>query len=378
LVRLGRRPVSEGLRFIGTHIDTPCLKLLPGTLNEKNGTLGWTAAGYGGLKGYQWEHLPLAIWGVVHRKGGEEVRIRLGPEQGHAFVVHRMGTDAKDKGGALERAWKRNYRVLLASVPSSKRGVRKGLRYTFLSRLREEHGLVEADLEAAQLFAVPARGARDVGLDRAAIGSFGHDDRACSFAAYRAILGMDQAPERTAAVMLTDKEEIGSTGAVGARSRFVELATAYLLRATGEDGSERAVRATLEQSKALSGDVAAALNPLFPDVHDPLTAARFGGGPAAKKFTGSGGKMRGSDAHPELVAEVRRIFHDAGVPLQVSVIGKVDEGGGGTIAKFLAHKGMDVMDVGMPILSMHAPFEVAHKFDLWTLERGYRAFLEAP
>ena len=372
-VVVGERPVSEGLRIVAAHADVPSLKLDTRPLKEGDGALLLKAHGYGGIKSYHYEGLPMAIRGVVVKKGGERVSVSLGgSEAGYVFMVRKL-TTATLGGEKAERVG--SFELIAASMPDRAK-VKKPLRHTLLKVLNEAYGLTEGDLDSALLYAVPIVATRDVGVDRKALGGFGHDDRVCSFAALRALIDhpAGQVPRYTAMAVLIDREEIGSTGSTGMRSEYFQMAIGALLEAQGVSG-ENALRRAMRGTQILSSDVTAAVNPLFKAVHEPRNAPLFGRGPAMMKFTGRGGKVGGSEASAEFVRVVEEVFAEAGVPLQTSEIGRVDEGGGGTIAKFLAHQGASVLDLGVGLLSMHSPFELAHKDDMHHLYRGFSAFL---
>jgi aspartyl aminopeptidase len=242
--------------------------------------------------------------------------------------------------------------------------------------LHRRYGLTAADLEASELYLVPKARAREVGLDRAMIGAHGQDDRSNSWAAWRAIRDLDAAPARSAMVWLVDREEIGSSNTTGAKSRFLELVTAWLLRAEGAAASELGLERAFARSSSLSADSPAAIDPNWPDVHEVKNAPVLGGGPALFPFTGRGGKSGGSSASAEQMAEVAALFERAKVPLQYGELGRVDEGGGGTIASVIARRGIETVDVGIAVVAMHSPLEVTAIEDLWSTYRGFRAWLE--
>jgi aspartyl aminopeptidase len=384
LVLIGQRGPKDGVRLIGTHIDSPHLRLLQRPFRTSSDALFLRARAQGGIKDFHWEGLPLQLQGVVHAVGGREVRVDLGAREGFSFFVGSLKAAEPSEGHArwpriapYKRTGDRLFEVLAASVPLLGSAAPKAMKQSLLAVLQQRYGLSEADFAASELSLVPSHRARDVGLDRALVGGFGQDDRLCSFVALRALLDLAQVPERTVAVYLTDREEIGSTGASGAKSDFLSLTLQHLLRGTGAPHHEEALRSAYAHSEALSGDVASGVDPLFPDVEELSNAARLGRGPAVRKYTGHRGKMQTSDANAEFLAKVVRIFEAAGVPWQVSTMGKVDEGGGGTISKFLAQTGAEVLDVGAPVLSMHSPMELSSKRDLWLLHRAFTAFLLA-
>jgi len=349
LVRVGRQP-GRG-RWIGAHLDGCGLRVQPGKIPQ-NGQM--RAVAYGGIKPYHYRDRPLLLTGRVVRRDGSVVDLTLGPSDGFSFLVTEM--PPPDDHALRARA---PFVVVAAQTAAPLQEV-----------LRTRFGVREDDLAASELYLVPAQPTREVGLDRALVGGPGQDDRLCSLAALRALLDARD-PDRTAAALLVDREEEGSHRA-GARSELVDATEACLAQA-----AQVRPGALFARSQALSADVKAGVDPLFPQVHELRNAPVLGGGPTLVKFTG-GGWFRGSEAHAELVAAVRALAARIGVPLQGSLSGRVDEGGGGTIALFLAQRGMDVVDVGLPVLSMHSPFEISAKSDLYQGYRLFMAFFEEP
>jgi len=378
VVVIGSRPVAEGVRLVGTHQDTPSLILEPFPLRAPKdgaGVARLLAHAYGGVKSYHYDRRPLAIVGDVRRAAdGARVEVSLGlGADGFAFSGTKLDTDPRWDDAPPPR--KELYEILAASAPMTGSGVKSPLALTVLRALYDRYGLAEDDLGAAKLYVVPAEGPRDVGLDRLLVGAWGQDDRLNSYAAMRAAIGIEGVPPFTAIAVLSDREEIGSSGSSGMRSEFFELLAARLLEGTGGPDGDAALRTAFARSRALSADTPAAVDPIFPEVHEPRNAARLGMGPALYKFTGRGGKSGGSDADVTMVARVKRIFAAAGIPLQTTELGRVDEGGGGTIARYLAMRGFEIVDVGAAVVSMHSPLELSHKRDLWWAIKGYRAFL---
>jgi aspartyl aminopeptidase len=384
LVVVGKHSPADGVRIVGTHVDTPHLRVLQKPFGRSGTALTLRASSRGGLKGYQWESLPLRLVGVVHKRGGRAVEIDLGEREGMTFAVSAL--KAAEPADATTR-WPRPqafprgprlFEVLAASVPSLAKGAKDPVKYSLLEVLKDRYGIEEADLASTELELVPAGRARDVGLDRALIGAFGQDDRLCSFAALRAAIDLSEIPPRTAIAYLTDREEVGSGGVTGARSAYLLLALQHLLRGSGVRHDRAALRHALAKTEVLSGDVAAGVNPIFPEVHELGNAPRLGAGPALKRYTGYAGKQQGSEANAEFTSRVVRILDAAGVPWQSATMGRVDEGGGGTIGKFLAETGAQVLDVGAPVVSMHSPMELSSKRDLHALYRAFSAFFRAP
>jgi aspartyl aminopeptidase len=359
LVVVGSAPLQRGgARMIGAHIDTPSPRLAVGAL-DKRGQGRLAARGYGGMRKHHWAHTPVAIVGRVARAGGGEVDVTLGLDDDFSFQVEPRGED--------------ELAVTTAVTPADGDDAR-----TLMAELHKRYQLTARDLEASELYLVPRARARMVGVDRAMIGAHGQDDRVNSYAAWRAIADVDGAPARTAMVWLVDREEVGSTGRTGARSRFFELVMAWLLRAQGAPATEASLHRALAASVMLSADTPACINPNWPEVQEARNAPVLGQGPALFPFTGRGGKSGGSAAGAPLIAALRRSFDKAGAPLQFGELGRVDEGGGGTIAKHLAERGVDVVDVGVCVISMHSPLELAAVDDVWSAYRGFKHWLAEP
>ncbi len=381
LMVLGRQPVSQGFRLIGSHIDAPRLDLKMHPLFENQELAFLKTQYYGGIKKYQWFARPLAIHGVICTSEGKVVRLSLGDaEADPVFTVldllphlSRKSQEGKKLSEAFEAE---RMNVVVGGLPIDSDEGKEKIKLAILKLLNEAHGVREADLISAELEIVPAGKARDVGLDRALVGAYGQDDRASAFGTLEAILDLKDPPV-TAVGLFVDKEEIGSDGSTSARSRWIEHLTAELLRLGGEEPSYLNLSRALSGSQALSADVSAALDPDYPEVHEKNNAARLGYGVTLTKYTGSGGKYGASDANAEYVAWLRKVWDTAGVTWQAAGMGKVDEGGGGTIAKLLAIYGMEVVDVGPALLSMHSPFEISHKADMLSTVEAYRAFFQA-
>ena len=381
LAVVGRKPLAEGMHLVGGHTDAPRLDAKPNPLYEDSETVLLDTHYYGGIKKYQWVALPLALHGVVVKPGGETVAITIGEDAADpVFVITdllpHLGKDQAEKK-LSEGISGEGLNVLFGSRPDpdAPEGVKDKVKSRLLGILNRKYGIREEDFASAELEIVPAGPARELGLDRSMILGYGHDDRICAYAALRGLLDLDDAPEFTAGVLLCDKEEIGSVGATGMDSTFFENSVAELM-ALAEGGYDGLVlRRCLERSRMLSADVNVLHDPNYPDVSSPNNAARINRGVAIAKYTGARGKGGSSDASAEFMAEIRRVFDAAGVAWQMAELGKVDQGGGGTIAMFLARYGMDVVDCGVGILSMHAPWEVAGKLDTYMTYKAYRAFL---
>jgi len=381
LVQLGSEPLEEGLNILGAHIDSPRLDVKQVPLDEQDGIAYLDTHYYGGIKKYQWLTLPLALHGVVCKKDGTTVEVRIGEDERDPVfcitdLLPHLGSEQMGKkvsefvpGEALD--------LLVGNRPLKLEEDDKEtpVRAKVLQILADQLGIDEEDLLSAELEVVPAGPARDLGLDRSMILGYGHDDRSCAYPSLRAQLACE-APRRTAVTLLVDKEEIGSVGATGMTSAFFEDSMAEVLELAGE-GGELALRRCLRRSRMLSSDVSAAFDPAFASVYEKKNACFLGHGLAFMKFTGSRGKAGSNDADAEYVALIRSIMDGAGVHFQTCELGRVDAGGGGTIAYILARYGMDVIDCGVPVLSMHAPWETVSKADVYEAYCGYRAFLGA-
>ncbi len=377
----GKEPLTAGLDIVGAHIDAPRLDLKSRPLYEE-GALGLLKTHYyGGIKKYQWTCLPLSLHGVAYTKEGQEVTVRLGDEKEDPVfyitdLLPHLGKDQASKT-LSEAITGEQLNAVCGHEPSKKEGdddeEKASVKAEVLRLLHEKYGLIEEDLLLSELELVPAENARDVGFDRSLIAAHGQDDRSCAFAALDALLSLTEAPNRWAAVLLVDKEEIGSVGNTSMGSRFFENALAELLHLEGE--GELALRRTLAQSRVLSADVTAAFDPTFPEVMDKRNACMMGYGVALSKFTGSRGKSGSNDANGEFLRDLRAIFDRHRIVWQIGELGKVDQGGGGTIAYILADRGAEVVDCGVPMLSMHAPIELASKADCYMTMCAYRAFL---
>jgi aspartyl aminopeptidase len=382
LVVLGKRPVIEGIRIVGAHLDSPRLDFKIHPLFESENLAFLKTHYYGGVKKYQWMSRPLALHGVICKKDGSTEEVHIGEEAGDpVFTINdllpHLARKAQGEKKLFEAIEGERMNLVVGGLPIESDEGEDKVKLAVLALLEERYGITEEDLISAELEAVPAGPARDVGLDRALLGGYGQDDRVCSYCAAEAVMALKQ-PEVTSLALLVDKEEIGSEGSTGAKSRFLELWIAQLLAKAGEEASFINVAQAMANSKAISADVDAALNPDYPEVHDKLNAALMGKGIGLVKYTGSGGKYSASDANAEFIAWLRKVWDEAGVVWQTSAMGKIDEGGGGTIAMFLAETGMEVVDAGPALIAMHSPFEVSHKADIWSSLKAYQAFMQAP
>ncbi|MBI5520770.1 MAG: aminopeptidase [Desulfovibrio sp.] len=382
LARRGKRPLSEGFRLIGAHADTPRIDLKQHPLYEDTDLGLMKTHYYGGIRKYQWLARELALHGVVVKKDGTLVKVLVGEDPKDPVLTitdllpHLAYKQVEQKVADAFEAEKLN--AVVGHEPA-KRGDDKAakdkdrVKRRVLELLHARYGITEGDLFSAELQLVPAGPARSVGLDGSMIGGYGHDDRSCVFSAFEAFLA-EKTPEHTQLALFWDKEEIGSEGATGAQSLFFEYALQDLIEAWEP---RTKLSRVFERGMAISADVNAAVDPDHLDVFEKRNAAYMGYGPCFNKFTGHRGKVGANDAHPEFIAFLRNILDKANVPWQMAELGKVDLGGGGTVAKFLAVYGMDVIDMGPAVLSMHSPFEVLGKADLYATVQAFRAFYKS-
>lgn len=377
LFQVGRKPVTDGMNILCAHIDSPRLDLKQVPLYEDTELAFLDTHYYGGIKKYQWVTIPLALHGVIAKKDGSVVEVNIGesPEDPIVYVtdllVHLASKQLAKKGSEVVTG--ENLDILVGSRPLE--GEEKdAVKANILRLLKEKYDMEEDDFLSAEIEVVPAGPARDCGLDRSMIAGYGHDDRVCAFPSFQAMIETE-APEKTSCCILVDKEEIGSVGATGMQSMFFENTVAELLALMGMD-SNLAVRRTLARSKMLSSDVSAAYDPAYSEAFEKKNCAFFGKGLVLNKYTGARGKSGSNDANAEYLAQLRRIFDDNKVAFQTAELGKVDFGGGGTIAYIAALYGMEVVDSGVAVLSMHAPCEIISKADLYEAKKGYAAFLK--
>jgi len=375
---LGSKPLAEGMNILGAHIDSPRVDVKQNPLYEDEGFAYLDTHYYGGIKKYQWVAIPLAIHGVWVRKDGSTVNIALGEDENDPvfcfsdLLIHLSGEQMTAPAAKVIDGEALN--LIIGSQPASEEEKDK-VKTAILALLKDKYGVEEEDFLSAELEIVPAGKARDMGFDRSMILGYGHDDRVCAYPSAAAVWDFEGVPERTLCAVLADKEEIGSVGATGMASMFFENTVAELIALTGST-CPLALRRCLQNSLMLSSDVSAGYDPNFASVFEKKNSAFLGKGVCFNKYTGSRGKSGSSDANPEFIAQVRRILDDAEVAWQTSELGRVDAGGGGTIAYICAKYGMSVIDCGVPVLSMHAPYEVISKIDLWQAYRGYCAFLK--
>ncbi|GKH31791.1 aminopeptidase [Muricomes sp. OA1] len=377
LFNIGEEPVENGMNILGAHIDSPRMDLKQNPLYEDSGFAYFDTHYYGGIKKYQWVTIPLAIHGVVVRKDGTTVEVSIGEKSEEpVFVVtdlliHLSGKQLEKKANTVVEG--ENLDILIGSRPLA--GEEKDAAAAqILKLLKETYDIEKEDLMSAELEVVPAGKARDCGLDRSMIMAYGQDDRVCAYTSLAAMLDVKDV-KRTSCCILVDKEEIGSVGATGMHSRFFENAVAELMDKMGVF-SELKLRHALANSTMISSDVGAAYDPMYADVYDKKSSSFFGNGLVIKKHTGSRGKSGSNDANAEYIAKLRRVFDENQVAFQMTEMGKIDVGGGGTIAYILAQFGMEVIDGGVAVLCMHAPWEVSSKADVYEAYRAYCAFLK--
>ena len=376
---IGKAPLTDGLRILGAHIDAPRLDLKENPFYESKGFLLGDTHYYGGIKKYQWVTIPLALVGVVCKKDGTVVDINIGddskdPIVGITDLLIHLATDQLQKTLAKGIEGE-NLDLTLGSMPLDDKE-KEPVKANVLRLLKDKYGIEEEDFISAEIEIVPAGRARDYGLDRSMIAGYGHDDRSCAYTSLRALLDTNEV-EKTACCVLVDKEEIGSVGATGAQSLFFENAIAKLLQLAGHKNPLWEARIALENSEMLSSDVSAGYDPLYASVSDPKNVAYLGEGIVFNKYTGSRGKSGSNDSMPEYYAFIRKTMDDANVYWQNAELGKVDQGGGGTIAYILGNYNMRVIDAGIGVLNMHAPMEIVSKVDVYEAYLGYLAFLKA-
>ena len=373
---VGEEKIENGINIIGAHIDSPRLDLKPNPLYEDTGFAFLKTHYYGGIKKYQWTAIPLAIHGVIVKTNGEKIEVNIGEDEADPIftitdLLPHLAQDQMDKK-LKEAISGEDLNVLIGSIPYQDENVQEKVKLNILNILNKKYGIVEADFLSSELEIVPAFNSRSLGFDRSMVAGYGQDDRVCAFTSLRAILNIEK-PKNTAVCILSDKEEIGSMGNTGMESRVFDTFISELLNKT-EENRPNLLEKVFCNSKMLSADVDAGLDPNYASVSEKNNSAYLGHGIGLNKYTGARGKSGASDANAEYVAEIRRLFEENNIKYQLSELGKVDVGGGGTIAYILANKGVDVIDCGVPVLSMHAPFEVTSKFDIYEAYRGYEAF----
>ena len=379
LFHIGQDDISEGMNILGAHIDSPRIDVKQNPLYENEGLAYLDTHYYGGVKKYQWLSIPLALHGVIVKKNGEKVEVCVGEKETDPVLVindllPHLGARQREKL-AKDFIDGEQMDLLIGNRPEDKE--ENAVTRRIKNLLKERYDVEEEDFLSAELEIVPAGKARDCGLDNSMILAYGQDDRVCAFTSLFAILRAEEVA-RTSCCLLVDKEEIGSTGASGMTSRFFENAVAeYVLLNEGVEYNDIVLRRTLANSKMLSSDVSAGFDPMYEDVYEKRNAAFLARGPVFNKYTGSGGKSGSNDANPEYIAQLRQIMEEAGVNFQTAELGRVDVGGGGTIAYLMSVYGMEVIDSGVAVLGMHAPWETTSKADVYEAVRCYEAFLKA-
>lgn len=375
LAVIGKQNMAEGVNIGAAHIDSPRLDLKPSPLYEENELAFLKTHYYGGLRKYQWVTIPLELHGVIALKSGEVIRVSVGNGEGDPLftindLLPHLGVK-QSKKPLSEAIPAESLNIMVGSRPLADDEGSDRVKIAVLELLNRKYGIVEEDFISAELSAVPAFRASDIGFDRSMIGSYGHDDRVCAYAALTALLQL-QVPERTAVCMLADKEEIGSEGVTGMKSAAFDTFMSDLCASQGV-----LPRVCYEKSFCLSADVTAAFDPNFADVYEKRNSAFVNYGVSLSKYTGARGKSEASDASAELVAYVRRVMDQANVIWQMAELGKVDEGGGGTVAAYMAQRNIDTLDAGVPVLSMHSPFETVGKLDCYMTFKAMKAVFEA-
>lgn len=377
LFHIGEESLIKGMNIVGSHIDAPRIDLKPNALYEDEELALFETHYYGGIKKYQWVTIPLAIHGVFIKENGEKVNVVIGEDENDPVVyitdllIH-LAANQMDKKLAKGIEGE-DLNILVGSIPLNDSDSKSKVKSNILKILNEKYGIVEEDFVSAEIEIVPAGKSRDVGLDRSMVMGYGHDDRVCAYTSLIALMEIEKCT-KTAVALFVDKEEIGSVGATGMEAMFFENTVSEIMNLMGEYNSLN-LRRAMSSSNMLSADVTAGMDPIYKSVLEKNNAAYIGKGITFMKYSGSRGKSGSNDANPEFIAKLRNIFNNENITWQMSELGKVDQGGGGTIAYILAKYGMEVIDCGVALLSMHAPFEIASKADIYEAFRGYKAFM---
>ncbi len=375
---IGSEPLTKGLRVLGAHIDSPRLDLKQNPLYESNGFALLDTHYYGGIKKYQWVTIPLSLYGVIYKKDNTKVEVIIGedindPVVGISDILVHLAQNQMEKNAAKVIEGE-DLDITVGSIPL-KGNEKNGVKEYILKILKEKYDINEEDFLSAEIEVVPSGAARDYGLDKSMIAGYGHDDRSCAFTSLMALTRINT-PKYTSCVILVDKEEVGSIGATGAQSKFFENTVLEILN-TNNDATIFNLNKTMENTKMISSDVSAAFDPLYPSVTEAKNSAYFGNGIVLNKYTGSRGKNGCNDASPEYIAWLRKLFDENKINFQTAELGKVDQGGGGTIAYILGNYNMDVIDAGIPVLNMHSPMEIVSKADIYEAYLAYTEFLKA-
>ena len=375
LAIIGKEKLEEGLNIIGSHADSPRLDLKPNPLYEDQELAYFKTHYYGGIKKYQCTTIPLSIHGVIIKQNGEKIEVRIGEDDKDPIftITDLLPHLAKEQENAkLREAIKgEDLNLLIGSMPFEEE-ISESVKLNILNLLNKKYGIVEDDLSSSELELVPAYKARTQGFDESMVAGYGQDDKVCVYTSLTAMMELNDIT-KTAVCIIADKEEIGSVGNTGMESHAFDTFITYLLNKTGENRPNLLEKVFIN-SKMLSADVDACLDPIYANVSDRFNAAYMGYGVGLNKYTGSGGKYEASDANAEYLAEIKRLFNENNIKYQITELGKVDVGGGGTIAYILANKGIDVIDCGIPILCMHSPYEVSSKYDVYSAYSAYKAF----
>lgn len=375
LAIIGKEKLEEGLNIIGSHADSPRLDLKPNPLYEDQELAYFKTHYYGGIKKYQWTTIPLSIHGVIIKQNGEKIEVKIGEDDKDPIftITDLLPHLAKEQENAkLREAIKgEDLNLLIGSMPFEEE-ISESVKLNILNLLNKKYGIVEDDLSSSELELVPAYKARTQGVDESMVAGYGQDDKVCVYTSLTAMMELNDIT-KTAVCIIADKEEIGSVGNTGMESHAFDTFITYLLNKTGENRPNLLEKVFIN-SKMLSADVDACLDPIYANVSDRFNAAYMGYGVGLNKYTGSGGKYEASDANAEYLAEIKRLFNENNIKYQITELGKVDVGGGGTIAYILANKGIDVIDCGIPILCMHSPYEVSSKYDVYSAYKAYKAF----
>ncbi|MDO4744439.1 MAG: aminopeptidase, partial [Clostridia bacterium] len=371
--------IQNGVNIVGAHIDSPRLDLKPNPIYEDGGMAYFKTHYYGGIRKYQWLSIPLSLHGVIIKKDGTRIDVNVGEDESDPIfcitdlLPHLAQSQSAKKLSEAFEGEKLN--VIVGNIPIDKDEKNK-IKYAVMQLLNDKYGICETDFVTSELELVPAFSARDTGFDRSMIAGYGHDDRVCAYTALKAIIDTVN-PQKTAVCLLVDKEEIGSLGNTGMQSRFFENNLAIVCDKCKGEYSELMLRKCLSNSACLSADVGAAFDSAFPEVYERGNSAYINEGFVITKYTGARGKSSASDANAEFVAKICRILEENDVKWQCAELGKVDAGGGGTIAGYLANLDIEVIDAGVPLLAMHSPYEIAGKFDIYMAYKGYKAFMNS-
>lgn len=375
---IGNKKLEEGLNLVGAHIDSPRLDLKPNPLYEDTDFAYFNTHYYGGIKKYQWTAIPLSIHGVMVKTNGEKITVNIGEEEDDPIftitdLLPHLAKDQMQKklGEGIDGE---DLNLLIGNMPYESDDVKEKIKLNVLRLLNEKYGIIEADLKSSELELVPAFNAKSLGFDRSMVAGYGQDDKVCAYSALRAILEA-KVQEKTAICILADKEEIGSMGNTGMASQTFDYFISELLNKSGEN-RPNLLNKVYCNSSMLSADVGAGYDPIYASVSDRTNSAYLAYGVSFDKYTGSRGKSGGSDANAEFIGKIRGILEKNNIQYQISELGRVDVGGGGTIAYLLADKGIEVIDCGVPVLSMHSPYEVTSKYDIWSSYMTYKVFYE--